>query len=238
MQTARSAPHIVVLTGAGISAESGIQTFRGAGGLWEGRDVLEVASIDGFHRNPELVLRFYNERRAQLRHVAPNAGHLALVELEQAYRVDIVTQNVDDLHERAGSSHVLHLHGLLTEGRSVRNPEVVVPVAGDIQLGDLAPDGHQLRPNIVWFGEEVPMIIPAARLFMEADILIIVGTSLVVYPAAGLIGYARPEVPVYVVDPHRPSLDSGHLAEYIQEPATIGLPALTRRLLTPAASGL
>lgn len=225
---------IAVLTGSGISAESGIQTFRGNGGLWEGHDVTQVASPEGFRANPELVLRFYNERRRQVRQAQPNPGHEALVQLEEKYEVDIITQNIDDLHERAGSSRVLHLHGEILKGCSVQDHSCQVALEGDIAVGDLAPDGAQLRPFIVWFGEMVPMIEPAAELMMQADLAIIVGTSLVVYPAAGLVQYTRPNIPIYVVDPHRPEAYLGDMVTYVQEPASTGVPTLVQRLLEEA----
>ncbi len=222
---------IVVLTGAGISAESGLKTFRDANGLWEGHDVMEVASPGGFAKNPELVLRFYNERRAQLKEVFPNEGHKALVRLEEKFEVNIITQNVDNLHELAGSTNVLHLHGRLDQACSVKEKQHVIPMEGDINLGDMGEDGEQLRPNIVWFGESVPNIVPAAELASEADVFIIVGTSLVVYPAAGLMEYAPLGAPIYVVDPNRPSMHSSHHIEFIDEPATTGVPKLVDRLL-------
>lgn len=192
---------LIVLTGAGISAESGIKTFRDADGLWENHRIEEVATPEAWHANPELVLQFYNQRRAQLFEVQPNAGHRALVDLEQRYDVHIITQNVDDLHERAGSSKVLHLHGELRKVRSTRYPELVYPWEGDLQLGDTCKRGAQLRPHIVWFGEAVPMLEAAAELASEADIFMVVGTSLQVYPAAGLMAYAPRHIPVYYIDP-------------------------------------
>ena len=222
---------VVVLTGSGISAESGLKTFREADGLWEGHDVTEVASPQGFARDPERVLRFYNERRVQARTAQPNPGHLSLVKLEEKYQVDIITQNVDDLHERAGSSNILHLHGELTKARSIYDESYVIEVENDIQLGDLAPDGGQLRPHIVWFGEPVPMIIEAARIMSRAEIVIIVGTSLVVYPAAGLIDYAPVNVPIYVVDPNKPALYGADQVEFIVEKGSIGVPMLVDRLM-------
>ena len=227
---------IVVLTGSGISAESGLKTFRGSGGLWEGHDVMEVASPQGFARDPELVLRFYNERRRQLKDVQPNAGHLALVELEKHFHVDIVTQNVDDLHERAGSSNILHLHGELKKCRSVEDEAYVMPVEDDIHIGDLGPDGSQLRPHIVWFGEPVPMIERAAMLFSRADIVLIVGTSLVVYPAAGLVDYAPYGIPTYVIDPHKPEVYLGKHVQFVEEPASTGVPKVVQRLLDEAST--
>ena len=173
---------VVVLTGAGMSAESGLKTFRDANGLWEGHDVMQVASPQGFARNPELVLEFYNQRRRQLLEVSPNKGHLALAQLEQAFDVSIVTQNIDNLHEQAGSSHVVHLHGELFKVRSTVNENHVLDWKKDLVLGDTDKNGHQLRPHIVWFGEMVPMLETAAHITQQADILIIVGTSMQVYP--------------------------------------------------------
>jgi len=193
--------NIVVLTGAGISAESGIKTFRDAGGLWEGHDVMEVASPRGFAKNPELVLDFYNQRRRQLATVTPNLAHEALVDLESKYKVHVVTQNVDDLHERAGSSNVLHLHGELLKMRSVQNHEVL-ECSSDISLGDHCPKGYQLRPHIVWFGEAVPLLEDAIAITEKADILIIIGTSLQVYPAASLIDFVSTQTPIYFIDPN------------------------------------
>lgn len=193
---------LVVLTGAGISAESGISTFRDAGGLWEQHRIEEVATPEAWARNPELVLRFYNQRRRQLRDVQPNRGHQALVELEKQFEVHIITQNVDDLHERAGSSRVLHLHGELLKVRSERYEDLVYEWSGDLHPGDRCAQGFQLRPHIVWFGESVPMLLPAAELAAEADLFLIVGTSLQVYPAAGLMSYTRRNIPMYYVDPN------------------------------------
>ena len=197
---------IVVLTGAGISAESGIKTFRDSDGLWENHRIEDVATPQGWAANPTLVLDFYNQRRAQLLEVEPNGGHRALADLERNFDVHIVTQNVDDLHERAGSTQILHLHGQLRQVRSERLEHLVYPWDKDLHLGDLCERGHQLRPNIVWFGEAVPMLEPAAELAEQADIFIIIGTSLQVYPAAGLMGYARRHIPFYYIDP-RPQLN-------------------------------
>lgn len=191
---------LVVLTGAGISAESGIQTFRDADGLWEGHDVLEVASIDGWYKNPELVLDFYNKRRAQLKSVSPNLAHRLLFELENYFDVKIITQNVDDLHERAGSTNITHLHGELTKMRSEKNPKLISDSLPEIKLGDLAEDGSQLRPHIVWFGEAVPAIETAIQMVEKADILVVIGTSMQVYPAASLIDYVKNETPIYYID--------------------------------------
>lgn len=228
--------HIVVLSGAGISAESGLKTFRDMGGLWENYDVKEVASPEGWAKNPALVLRFYNERRQQLATVSPNAAHLALVELEKKYKVTIVTQNVDNLHERAGSSHILHLHGELTKVRSVKKPNKSFSFEGDIQLGDVAEDGGQLRPHIVWFGEEVPLIGEAAAIMQTADIVIVVGTSLVVYPAAGLLEYAPYHAHLYIVDPDSPRAIATASKTYIAQKATEGIPALVAQLLAASDS--
>lgn len=197
---------IVVLSGAGISAESGISTFRDANGLWENHDIMEVASPEGWRRNRELVLEFYNQRRRQLHEVQPNAGHLTLVEMESKFEVCIITQNVDDLHERAGSARVIHLHGELFKARSTLDEHLVYDWKKDIQIGDKCEKGSQLRPHIVWFGEYVPMLEFAAHEMSKADIAIIIGTSMQVYPAAGLIGYAPPGIPIYYVDP-KPTLN-------------------------------
>ena len=193
---------VVVLTGAGISAESGISTFRDSDGLWEQYRVEDVATYDAYLRNPELVLNFYNERRRQLFQVKPNEGHRQLVRLEEKYDVRIITQNIDNLHEQAGSTNVLHLHGLLTQARSDRDDNLIVDIGDrDIHIGDKAPDGAQLRPHIVWFGEAVPNIEPAAELCEQADYFILIGTSMNVYPAAGLIHYVPRSTPCYLVDP-------------------------------------
>lgn len=195
---------LVVLTGAGMSAESGISTFRDSNGLWENYRVEDVATPEGFARNPEMVLDFYNQRRRELQHAQPNAGHIGLAELEAKYDVRIITQNVDNLHERAGSTHVIHLHGELMKYCSVANLEKaydIDPAHLDIHVGDLAPDGKQKRPFIVWFGEAVPMIEPAIREVEACDIFVIIGTSLNVYPAAGLLNYVRRGQPIYLIDP-------------------------------------
>ena len=192
---------IVVLTGAGISAESGIKTFRDADGLWEGHDIMEVASPIGWNKNPTLVLDFYNKRRAQLLTVQPNKAHEILAELEKQFNIHIITQNVDDLHERAGSSSVLHLHGELLKVRSVANEKNIMHWKTDLKLGDCDEKGNQLRPHIVWFGEAVPLIEKAIEIVETADILVIIGTSLQVYPAAGLMNYVNQNVPVYYIDP-------------------------------------
>lgn len=193
---------LVVLTGAGMSAESGIKTFRDSDGLWENHDVMEVASIDGWRKNPQLVMEFYNQRRKQLFEVEPNAGHIGLAELEQDFDVHIITQNVDDLHERAGSTKIIHLHGELKKVRSIANEELVYTLDGwELKMGDTAEDGAQLRPHIVWFGEEVPMMETVAVITDAADILVVIGTSLQVYPAAGLLHYAPAHIPKFLIDP-------------------------------------
>lgn len=222
---------VVVLTGAGISAESGISTFRDSNGLWENHNVQDVASPAGWRKNPALVLEFYNQRRRQAREVQPNEGHLALVELEKKYDVQIITQNVDDLHERAGSTNILHLHGMLNKGRSVNNPQKIYDIAGDIVLGDKAEDGGQMRPHIVWFGEAVPMMEVAAEIAEKADIMLVIGTSLVVYPAAGLLTCVEDHVPIYIIDPNKPQVARRRNVEYIQKKGTEGVPEIVAKLL-------
>ncbi|MEP3591206.1 MAG: NAD-dependent deacylase [Marinobacter sp.] len=214
--------HIVVLTGAGISAESGLSTFRDNDGLWEKHSVYDVATPEAFQRNRDLVLRFYNERRRQLQEVEPNRAHRLLAELESQYRVTVVTQNVDNLHERGGSTNVVHLHGELTKARSTVDPELVYDIGyRDIQPGDTCDRGGQLRPHIVWFGEEVPMLEAAAELVRTADRLLIVGTSLQVYPAAGLVHEVDFDVPITVIDPGEPA--SVSRARVIRKGACEGL---------------
>ncbi|NND51319.1 MAG: NAD-dependent deacylase [Flavobacteriaceae bacterium] len=214
--------HIVVLTGAGMSAESGLKTFRDADGLWEGHDVQQVASPEGFRANPELVLDFYNQRRRQLLKVEPNSAHYDLASLETNYEVSIVTQNVDDLHERAGSSKVLHLHGELLKVRSMYDEFDVMDWHKDLILGDLCEKGYQLRPHIVWFGEAVPLIPKAISVCETADILLIIGTSLQVYPAASLMHYVRQETKIYYIDP-KPAIQSNSQVTVISERATSGV---------------
>lgn len=228
---------IVVLTGAGISAESGIRTFRDAGGLWEEHDVMEVASVQGWEKNRALVLNFYNERRKQLDTVEPNEAHKALAELESKYEVVVITQNVDDLHERGGSSNIIHLHGALRKMRSVLDDTVVYDCKEDIKLGDKAPDGYQLRPHIVWFGEMVPMLERAAAEVMTADIVLVIGSSMQVYPAAGLVEYTPSGIPIYYIDPN-PSINyelgkSNNLT-VIAEKATVGVRQLVDQLMEEA----
>lgn len=222
---------IVVLTGAGMSAQSGISTFRDSGGLWENHPVEEVASIEGWYRNPKIMLAFYNERRAALQGVQPNKGHEILAGLEKYFDVGIVTQNVDNLHERAGSSKVLHLHGELTKARSSGNPDLVMDIGyAPIALGDKAPDGTQLRPHVVWFGEAVPQMERAMQWTRQADIMVVVGTSLAVYPAAGLIDFAHHEVPLFLVDPKPAPVRRKNL-HVIAQKAVEGLEKLEKILL-------
>ena len=214
--------HIVILTGAGMSAESGIKTFRDADGLWEGHDVMQVASPQGFAANPELVLDFYNQRRRQLLKVSPNAAHLTLAELETDYKVTIVTQNVDDLHERAGSTNVIHLHGELLKVRSIYDEFDVQHWTKDLILGDLCAKGYQLRPHIVWFGEAVPMIERAINICQTADTLLIIGTSMQVYPAASLMHYVSEKTKIFYIDP-KPNMDRNNQVTVIPKKATIGV---------------
>jgi len=220
---------IAVLTGAGVSAESGIKTFRDSDGLWEGHDVMEVASPEGFARNPEAVLEFYNQRRRQLLTVEPNDAHKALANLEKKHEVTIITQNVDDLHERAGSTNVIHLHGELLKARCTVNENLVLDWKKDLNLGDLSNGNHQLRPHIVWFGEMVPMIEIAAEVVEKADAIIIVGTSMQVYPAAGLIQYSKPDATTYFVDPN-PSISETKRIKVFAEKASIGVPKVVALL--------
>jgi len=220
---------IAVLTGAGVSAESGLKTFRDSNGLWEGHDVMEVASPQGFYNNPALVLDFYNQRRKQLLEVAPNPAHYALAELEKDHEVTIITQNVDDLHERAGSSNVIHLHGELLKARSTFDDDLILDWQKDLNIGDFCEHNHQLRPHIVWFGEEVPLMDVAMEVVASAEVLIIVGTSMQVYPAAGLIEYASYSTSVYFVDPN-PSIRSSARVKVYAEKATTGVPKVVAAL--------
>ena len=226
--------NIAVLTGAGISAESGISTFRDANGLWENHDVRDVASPEGWDKNPELVLEFYNQRRRQLKTVKPNASHLALKKLEDKFNVNIITQNVDNLHEQAGSSNIIHLHGELNKVKSTSYPKLIYHWEGDLKIGDLCEKGHQLRPHIVWFTEMVPMFDPAATICESADIIIIIGTSMNVYPAAGLVSCAKADAAIYYVDP-KPNisyeLKNLKKLKIIRQNATIGVPQLVDTLL-------
>lgn len=224
--------HLVVLSGAGISAESGIKTFRDAGGLWEEHDVMEVASYDGWLKNKELVLRFYNERRAQLKTVKPNAAHTGLAELEKTFKISIITQNVDNLHEKGGSKNVLHLHGELTKVRSTTDETYIKDIGfKEINIGDKCPKGGQLRPHIVWFGEAVPAINDAIEIVAKADILVVIGTSLNVYPAAGLLNYAPRKCPIYLIDPNPLTVKVDREFTFIQEVASLGVEKL-KKLIT------
>lgn len=222
---------LVVLTGAGISADSGLKTFRDSDGLWEGYNVYDVATPEAWRRNPVLVQDFYNERRKSVLEAKPNAAHYALVKLEEMYDVTIITQNIDDLHERAGSSGIIHLHGLITKSQSDLNPDLTYDINGsEIKMGDHCELGSQLRPHVVWFGEAVPMIEPAARLCQDADIFIIIGTSLQVYPAAGLLDLIPSKAEKYLVDPNV-SVNSVRNFDVIRARANSGVPELVDRLL-------
>lgn len=224
---------LVVLTGAGISAESGIATFRDAGGLWEGYRVEDVATPEAWIKNPALVLDFYNQRRKKALEVKPNRGHEILVELQKHFNVTVITQNVDNLHERAGSSNVLHLHGSLFESRSTLNPKLIYPIIGsELNMGDKCERGSQLRPNIVWFGEAVPMMDVAADIAAGADVFLVVGTSMVVYPAAGLIDYVPADIRKYVVDPKKPEMLHVPNLEFIIDKASTGMERVRQLLLS------
>ncbi|MBP9688665.1 MAG: NAD-dependent deacylase [Bacteroidia bacterium] len=216
---------LVVLTGAGISAESGLQTFRGADGLWEGHNVYDVATPEAWHKNPNLVQDFYNMRRKAVLDAKPNAAHFALAKLQQNHEVQIITQNIDNLHEKAGSKNILHLHGEITKSQSDKNPKLVYDIDGwELKIGDLCEKGSQLRPHIVWFGEPVPMIEPAANIVNTADMLVVIGTSLQVYPAAGLLNYTQPQTPVFVIDPAKPPVGINQKnVTYIQQNASTGV---------------
>lgn len=222
---------VVVLTGAGISAESGISTFRDAGGLWEGHDVMEVASPQGWKKNKSLVLDFYNQRRKQAAKAVPNEGHLALVELERSFDVTVITQNVDNLHEKAGSSSIIHLHGELSKAQSTLDENLIYNLGGNtISEGDLCEKGGQLRPHIVWFGEAVPKMDQAIEETIKADFLIIIGTSMMVYPAASLIDFARPEIHKFIVDPIKPQMVENESFKFFTEAASTGVPKVVRYL--------
>lgn len=222
---------LVVLTGSGISAESEIPTFRDMGGLWEQYNFVDVASPEAWRKDPELVMRFYNERRKKLLECEPNTGHYGLVELEKYFDVQIVTQNVDDLHERAGSKNILHLHGEIRKSRSSVDPNLVYNIKGwQLKMGNLCEKGSQLRPHVVWFGEPVPEISNASKICSTADIFVVIGTSLNVYPAAGLIDYVPFECPIYLVDPGDIQISYGSRVVYIKEKATTGVPLLINDL--------
>jgi NAD-dependent deacetylase len=221
---------LVVLTGAGISAESGLKTFRDSDGLWEGYNIEDVATPRAWKKDRGLVLEFYNYRRKNVLDAQPNAAHYGLAALEKQFDVHIITQNIDDLHERAGSSNVLHLHGEIFKMRSESNESLIYDIKDDISLGDLAADGAQLRPHIVWFEEPVPMIEKAIPVVGNADIFVVVGTSLVVYPAAGLVNYARPETPKFIIDKRVPYTSSVRYLTAIEKPATEGVKDLAQYL--------
>lgn len=223
--------NIVILTGAGISAESGLKTFRDSDGLWEGYNIEDVATPEAWARNPEMVQQFYNERRKTVLEAQPNAAHFALAKLEEKYHVTIITQNIDDLHERAGSTNIVHLHGVITRSQSSLNPALTYPINGwEIKMGDTCELGSQLRAHVVWFGEAVPMIETAARICSDADIFILVGTSLAVYPAAGLINYVPRQVTRYIIDPNIP-VSSGSRVVEMPYKATVGVPMLVEELM-------
>lgn len=223
---------LIILTGAGISAESGLKTFRDSDGLWEGYDIEEVATPQGWRKNPALVQEFYNMRRKSVLEAQPNAAHYALVKLEERYDVTIITQNIDDLHERAGSTKVVHLHGIITRSQSDINPDITYPIEGwELKFGELCELGSQLRPHVVWFGEDVPMIETAAKLCSGADVFMLIGTSLAVYPAAGLINYVPNYTPKYLIDPNIPQVRESALVHKIEAKATVGVPQVVEELL-------
>lgn len=221
--------HCVILTGAGISAESGLKTFRAEDGLWENYQIAEVATVEGWQKNPELVLQFYNDRRKQVQKAEPNAAHQELVRLEEKYKVSIITQNIDNLHERAGSSSVLHLHGEIMKVRSSVDENLIYPAKGDTKIGELCEKNSQLRPFIVWFGEDVVLIMKASRIAQGADLMIVIGTSLAVYPAAGLTQEIKIDTPLYLVDPAIEQAPTN--ATIIQKKATEGVTELINKLL-------
>ncbi|MBK9958155.1 MAG: NAD-dependent deacylase [Chitinophagaceae bacterium] len=223
--------HITVLSGAGISAESGLKTFRDSDGLWMGHNFEDVATPQAFKKNPQQVLEFYNMRRRDVAAAKPNNAHTGLVKLEEKYQVTIITQNIDDLHERAGSTTVMHLHGEIFKMHSVANPSLHFEIKNEIKVGDLAEDGSQLRPHIVWFGEAVPMMEKAIEIVNDSDILVIIGTSLQVYPAASLLQYAAPYLPKYIIDKKLPSVSGYHNLHTIEKPATEGVEELLTILL-------
>lgn len=223
--------HLVVLSGAGISAESGLKTFRDSDGLWNGYDVYEVASPEGWYKNPQLVLDFYNARRKDVAAAEPNAAHLGLAQLEKDFKVTIITQNIDDLHERAGSTNVLHLHGEIFKMRSIADENSFYEIRGEINIGDKAHDGSQLRPHIVWFGEAVPMMENAAFVLQDCDFFVVVGTSLQVYPAASLLYYAPEGIPKFIIDKKIPVTEKQSNVHVIEMPATEGVWELAKILL-------
>ena len=223
--------HLVILTGAGVSAESGLKTFRDSDGLWMGHDVYEVASPQGWKKDPGLVLDFYNKRRREVAQALPNIAHYGIAALEDEFNITIITQNIDDLHERAGSKKVVHLHGEIFKMRSEKNENIFYDIKGDINWGDIASDGSQLRPHVVWFGEPVPMILEAINIMPQADVFALVGTSLQVYPASGLIDYLPPGIPKYIIDKNPPFIAAHHNFYVIKSSATEGLNELKNRLI-------
>jgi len=222
---------IVALSGAGISAESGIPTFRDSGGLWEGYDVMEVASPEGWKKDHVMVLDFYNQRRKKALEAMPNDGHKYLAKLEEHYSVSVVTQNIDNLHEKAGSSNVTHLHGSIFESRSTVDPDLIYPISGELKVGDKCEKGSQLRPNIVWFGEMVPKMDAAIQEALIADIFIVIGTSMVVYPAAGLLEYVKDQIPKYVIDPNLLEIPVKPNLNFINEKGSVGMKKLYNELV-------
>lgn len=222
--------HLVILTGAGVSAESGLKTFRDSDGLWMGHDVYEVASPQGWKKDPGLVLDFYNKRRREVAQALPNIAHYGIAALEDEFNITIITQNIDDLHERAGSKNVVHLHGEIFKMRSEKNENIFYDIKGDINWGDIASDGSQLRPHVVWFSEPVPMILDAINIMSQADVFALVGTSLQVYPASGLIDYLPPGIPKYIIDKNPPFIAAHHNFYVIKSSATEGVNELKNRL--------
>ncbi|WP_179414101.1 SIR2 family NAD-dependent protein deacylase [Mucilaginibacter sp. E4BP6] len=224
---------VVVLTGAGISAESGLKTFRDSDGLWEGYNIEDVATPQAWQRNPKLVQDFYNMRRKDVLAAKPNAAHFALAKLEEQFDVTIITQNIDDLHERAGSTKVVHLHGIITRSQSSINPELTYPIEGwELRMGDVCELGSQLRAHVVWFGEDVPIIEQAAKICADAELFVLSGTSLAVYPAAGLVHYVKSGVKKYIVDPNVPAVSRLSNVVELQAKATIGIPKLVEELMS------
>jgi NAD-dependent deacetylase len=223
--------HIVVLTGAGISAESGLKTFRDSDGLWNGYNVYEVATPEGYKKNPKLVLDFYNMRRKEVAAALPNTAHIGIASLQQHFNVTVITQNIDDLHERAGSKNVIHLHGEIFKMRGEKDTDTFYEIKGDINLGDIAPDKTQFRPHVVWFNEQVPMIAKATEVISDADIFILAGTSLQVYPAAGLIDFLPSDVPKYIIDKQPPDTPPHHNFHIIKKTATEGVGELVKMLI-------
>jgi NAD-dependent deacetylase len=223
--------HIVVLTGAGISAESGLKTFRDSDGLWNGYNVYEVATPEGYKKNPKLVLDFYNMRRKEVAAALPNTAHISIASLQQHFNVTVITQNIDDLHERAGSKNVIHLHGEIFKMRGEKDTDTFYEIKGDINLGDIAPDKTQFRPHVVWFNEQVPMIAKATEVISDADIFILAGTSLQVYPAAGLIDFLPSDVPKYIIDKQPPDTPPHHNFHIIKKTATEGVGELVKMLI-------